>query len=444
MKKAPLLLCLLLALGFLFAQEKQANYARVKIHASTHEHFITLLQKGVCLDNLEIKKGVYIIGEFSDWELERIIETEIPFEVLIENMSDHYVKQNIEHSIEKLNEEMRKNPKIFNGNRTPAHFHLGSMGGYFTLAEIMTELDEMRTEFPHLISAKTAFPEQTVQGRSIYWVRISNNPDIDQEKPRVLYTSLTHAREPAGMQQMIYQMWDLLEKYDVDPEITYYIDNLELYFVPCVNPDGYERNRSTNPNGGGMWRKNRKQNSIISYGIDLNRNWGYQWGYDNTGSSPNGSSETYRGTAPFSEVETQVLRDFCESTEISLCLSNHTYSNLLVYPYGYINSYPPEHSIYVAYAQRLTSENGYAFGNCFELLDYYSNGSSDDWLHGEQTTKNMVFAFTPEAGDPAEGFWPPSHRIEAICAGHVTMNKYLMRFALPFVEIEDKTETAFQ
>jgi len=245
------------------------------------------------------------------------------------------------------------------------------------------------------------------------------------------------------MQQMIYQMWDLLEKYGDDPEITYYIDNLELYFVPCVNPDGYERNRSTNPNGGGTWRKNRKQNSAFSYGIDLNRNWGYKWGYDNTGSSNSGMSETYRGTAPFSEVETQVLRDFFQSKEISLCLNNHCYSNLLVFPYGYINAYPPEYPIFMAYSQRLTSENDYAYGNCFETVGYNANGGSDDWLL-EDTTKNRIFAFTPEAGNPSEGFWPPSHRIEAICAGHIGMNKYLMRFALPFVEIEDKTETTFQ
>ncbi|MCL2291351.1 MAG: immune inhibitor A [Bacteroidetes bacterium] len=439
MKKTTLFLCLLLIFGCLLGQEKQANYARVKVYASEQEHFNALLQKGVCLENIDIKKGAFIIGEFSDLEMEKITETQIPFEILIENMLEYYVRQNDGYSIEKLNEEMRRNPKTFNGNRTPENFRLGSMGGYFTLAEIMTELDEMRDKFPHLISAKTAFPQQTVEGRNIYWVRISNNPDVDEERPRVLYTALTHAREPAGMHQMIYQMWDLLENYGVDPEITYYIDNLELYFVPCVNPDGYEYNRQTAPNGGGMWRKNRTG----GYGIDLNRNWGYKWGYDNVGSSPLQWAETYRGDAPFSEVETQVLKNFCENKKILLCLNYHCMGNLLVYPWGYTNTIPPEYPIFRAYAERFTFENNYTYGTCYEVLGYYTNGSSDDWMYGEQETKNQIFAFTPEVGNREEGFWPPAHRIEELCADQVTMNKYLMRFALPFAEIEDKTGITF-
>ncbi|MCL2291350.1 MAG: immune inhibitor A [Bacteroidetes bacterium] len=444
MKKNILLLCFLLVFGFSFAQEKQANYARVKVYVSEKEHFKVLLQKGVCLENIEIKQGVYIIGEFSDFEMEKIRETQIPFEILIENMFEHYVRQNDGYSVERLNEEMRKGAKSFKSNRTPSNFRLGSMGGYFTLAEIMTELDEMRAKFPRLISAKIAFPEQTAEGRNIYWVRISNNPNVDQEKPRVLYTALTHAREPAGMHQMIYQMWDLLEKYGEDPEITYYIDNLEIYFMPCLNPDGYEYNRRSRPNGGGMWRKNMKANADGSYGVDLNRNWGYKWGLDNIGSSHLGISEIYRGTAPFSEAETQVLKNFCENREILLCLNNHTHGNYLIYPYGYTNATPPEYPIYRAYAERLTSENNYAYGTCYEVLGYLTNGDADDWMHGEQETKNQIFALTPEAGNREEAFWPPMNRIEEICAGHVTMNKYMMRFALPYAEIEDKTGVSFQ
>ena len=436
MKKIAIFLCFLFVFGFLSAQNQQTNYARVKIFASSPEHFNALLQQGVCLENLDFQKGNYIIGEFSDYELEKITATQIPFEILIENLSDYYVKQNEGYSVKKLNEEMKKNPKTFKGNRTPFHFHLGSMGGYLTLEEIMEELDWMRAEYPALISAKAAFPQQTVEGNHIYWVKITNNIETRQEKPKIFYNALIHAREPAGMQQLIYQMWDLLENYGVDPEITYYLDNLELYFIPCVNPDGYEMNRLTNPDGGGMWRKNLAGLD----GTDLNRNWGYMWGLNDSGSSPYPWDETYRGEGPFSEVETQILKEFCEEIGFSLCLNNHTYSNCLVFPYGFTEVPTPEYPIFRAYSKRLTSENHYAYGNCFEVLNYYTNGSSDDWMYGEQG----ILSFTPEAGEPAEGFWPPMHRIEEICAGHVTMNKYLMRFALPFADIEDKTDVAFQ
>ncbi len=94
----------------------------------------------------------------------------------------------------------------------------------------------------------------------------------------MLYTALTHAREPASVQQLLYFMYYILENYGVDDEITDIVDNTELYFVPCVNPDGYVYNQMESPQGGGMWRKNRRNNGDGSFGVDLNRNFGYKWG----------------------------------------------------------------------------------------------------------------------------------------------------------------------
>src|SRR5690606_38361948 len=127
-----------------------------------------------------------------------------------------------------------------------------------------------------------------------------NDPDTDQGKPEVFYNSLHHAREPASLSQVVYYMWHLLETYGTDPETTYLLDNTEMYFVPCVNPDGYVHNETTDPNGGGMWRKNRRDNGDGTFGIDLNRNYGHFWGLDDTGSSPNPESDVYRGPSAFS------------------------------------------------------------------------------------------------------------------------------------------------
>ncbi|MBQ0741152.1 peptidase M14, partial [Aquimarina celericrescens] len=82
----------------------------------------------------------------------------------------------------------------------------------------------------------------------------------------MLFTSLHHAREPIALSQNLFYMWYLLENYNSNPEIKTLVDNTELYFIPIVNPDGYIYNQQTNPNGGGYWRKNRRNNGG-SYGI---------------------------------------------------------------------------------------------------------------------------------------------------------------------------------
>lgn len=83
-----------------------------------------------------------------------------------------------------------------------------------------------------------------------------------------------------SLTQLIYFMWYLLEEYANNEEIRELIDNTELYFIPCVNPDGYAFNASNKPEGGGMWRKNRWLHPSGFIGVDLNRNYGLAWGID--------------------------------------------------------------------------------------------------------------------------------------------------------------------
>ena len=155
-------------------------------------------------------------------------------------------------------------------------------------------------------------------------VKISNNPDVNEDKPEILYTALHHAREPMGMMQMIYYMYYLLENYGTDPEVTYLVNNREMYFIPVVNPDGYEYNRQTDPNGGGMWKKNRRKNDDGTYGVDLNRNYGpyIYWNAPNGGSSINPATDLYRGASPFSESETSAIRDFLSKKNFKNATNN--------------------------------------------------------------------------------------------------------------------------
>lgn len=283
------------------------------------------------------------------------------------------------------------------------------MGGYHTYSEIIAVLDSMHALYPSLTTTKMDIGH-SLEDSVIWAFKISDNPEVDEDEPEVFYNSLIHAREPAGMEVLLYFMWHLLNNYGSDSLATYLVDNREMWFVPVVNPDGYCYNEYTQPDGGGMWRKNRRNCGGGDWGVDLNRNWGYMWGYDNQGSSPYCEDVTYRGDSPFSEPSTQVIRDFITSRDFVMCLDNHTYGEWLIYSWCYDQFYTPDHSLFVAIAESMAVFNGYTPGTAWELL-YPVNGGSVDWEYGELG----IFAISPEIGTEEDGFWPPSWRILPLC-----------------------------
>ena len=213
-------------------------------------------------------------------------------------------------------------------------FEYGSMGGFYTFDEVVAELDAMRALYPDLVSEKVSIG-QSLEGRDVWAVRISDNPDVDENEPEALYTALHHAREPQSMATVVYFMYHLLENYGVDDEVTDLVDGIEFYFVPVLNPDGYVYNETTNADGGGLWRKNRRDNGDGTFGVDLNRNYGYLWGLDDQGSSPFPGDQTYRGTGAFSEPEIAALRDFAEAHAFRTALNYHSRGEEYIYPWGY-------------------------------------------------------------------------------------------------------------
>jgi carboxypeptidase T len=297
---------------------------------------------------------------------------------------------------------------------TPVNYQPGTMGGYQTYSQMMEQLHAMHLYRPDLITDTMALSETivTYEGRRLHYLRISDNPGVDENEPEVLYTSLHHAREPNSLSEVLFFMWYLLENYDTDPEIKYIVDETDLFFVPCVNPDGYVYNETTDPTGGGMWRKNRRLNAGGTTGVDLNRNYGFNWGYDNIGSSGNPNSATYRGTAAFSEPETQVVRNLCNAHDFVIALNHHTYSDILVFPWGYTFDPSPDRPQMDNLATELVRQNGWGYGAA-ELL-YVTNGDSDDWMYGETTTKDKIFAHTPELGPAEYAFWPPPWKIDEL------------------------------
>lgn len=394
---STLLITLLISFTTLHSQQA-VKYSRVKVFANAAQ-FKLLQQKGVALDEIAERNSNFFTGDFSAAEISIIKETKLRTEIIIDDLAADFIKRNAAAKPQDLAEART--------GGTPTGFNYGTMGGYLTFNEIVAELDQMKSLYPNLITTKTSVGT-TAEGRSIWMVKISDNPDTDEPlEEGIFYTGLHHAREPMSMMNLIYYMWYILGAYNTNPEMACLINNRELYFIPCANPDGYVYNQTTNPSGGGFWRKNRRNNGDGTFGVDLNRNYEYQWGYDNNGSSNLTNSEVYRGPSAGSEPEVVAIRNFVNATQLSFVLNNHSYANKLLKPFDYNNSNTPIETHYNKVAELLTHENSYVYGKSFDLLGYYANGTTIDWLYG---VKNII-SFTPEISSDSDGFWPTQDKI---------------------------------
>lgn len=436
MRKFTLLLFCISFLNLCYAQIPE--YHKVKVFANETELF-EMAKAGLCVDHGELLKGHWLINVFSDKELERIEALGISYEVQIKDMRTHVENQNKHYKRQEVDVVCDFGTPDY---EVPENFKLGTYAGFFTYEEMQENLDSMHAKYPNLISKRVSASDslRTIEGREIQYVKISDNPNMDEPEPEVFYNGLHHAREPVSMQHLIFYMWYLLENYEKDANIKRVLDNVELYFMPCVNPDGYIFDSTSAPQGGGFWRKNRRENEDGSIGVDLNRNYDYNWGYDDIGSSPDPSSQVYRGTEGFSEPELQIMKEFCEAHEFLITLNCHTIGNLLIYPWGYDYALFTEDSAqFVNYAEVLTKYNDYTYGTGDQTVNYIVNGSSDDWMYGETTTKNKSLALTPESGRPDFGFYPPKAEIIPICKDNIWQNLQTAKLVLGYVEVEDET-----
>ncbi len=445
MKRLSILLFLLISV-FAISQTK-LTYSRAKITYNTPENFKLLIDAGIPVDHGHHKRGIFIISDFSSTEIEIAKNLGFQVEILIEDAEADFLRRN---EIAKT-QKPRKNLTCPTGNGTitnyptPSNFSLGSMGGYLTYQEVLDNLDAMRVQYPNLISARAdvgtfltnGTPDNSVSpsigGNTIQWVRISDNPDVDENESEILYDAIHHAREPASLSQIIYYMWYLLENYSSDPDVKQIVDHTELYFIPVLNPDGYLYNQVTNPNGGGLWRKNR----FNTHGVDNNRNYDHYpdgttasatWG--GPGSSSNINDQTYHGANAFSEIENQAMKWFTEQHDFVIALNNHTFGELLYFPYSYAANRPtPDEDIFIAIGTELTSQNGYN-----PLRDSPFAGDSDDFMYGGTLQPhNKIFSFTPEVGT---SFWPASNRIDAICKEMMYLNLTSAKMTNNYAKIE--------
>jgi carboxypeptidase T len=233
----------------------------------------------------------------------------------------------------------------------------------------------------------------------------------------VLYVGLHHAREHLTVEMALYVLHLYADSYGSDAEITALVDSREFYIVFNLNPDGGEYDIVNDVYH--SWRKNRQPNAGSSYvGTDLNRNYDYRWGCCG-GSSGSTWSETYRGAAPFSAPETAWMRDFVNGRvvdgrqQIRTLITFHTYSELVLWPYGYTYTDVPsdmtqdEHDVLETMGRAMAATNGYTPQQSSDL--YITDGDMTDWAFGVHRIFAYTFELYPKGSNP--GFYPPDELI---------------------------------
>ncbi|MEG3626095.1 M14 family metallopeptidase [Streptomyces poriticola] len=256
----------------------------------------------------------------------------------------------------------------------------------------------LRTAREHPRLTKVVSIGRTIRGQDILAVKLTRHArwTRDGAKPAVLYMSGQHAREWITPEMTRRLLHHYLDNYNKDRRIKRIVDSTELWFVLSANPDGYDHTFASDANR--LWRKNLRDVNgdgaiTTGDGVDLNRNFPYKWGYDDEGSSPGPSSQTYRGDAPGSEPETRALDAFQKRIGFTYGINYHSAAELLLYGVGWqVATDTPDDVLYEALAG--TPENsavpGYRPQVSSEL--YTTNGETD----GHAANVNGVAMFTPE------------------------------------------------
>ena len=408
----------------------QPKYSEVRIYAVSETDFKRMTEAGLIIDHAIRKPGKYLDAWLSEFELELLRNSGVPFQILIDDW-DKYFNDRQKMTQPEIIRQMKEAKEKDN----VSHSIYGTMGGYLKYSEVAAKLDSMRMEYPQFISQKFSIGN-TFQGRSMWAVRVTKNPDAPTGRPEVFYNALVHAREPESMETQMYYFYWLFENYGTDPVATYILNNREIYWMPVFNADGYVYNETTNPTGGGMWRCNRHGNGSCGW-VDLNRNFGiYQyWNSSNGGSSTDscsGGQNTYRGKSPFSEIETRNYMNFVNSRNFSTAFNAHTYGNYLIKPWAWSDPLTtPDDYKFNQFLSDMSATNYYTTGTPSQTVGYTVRGGTDDWCYNDSAhTNHHIFGITPETGG---SFWPSQSEIIPLAQNMLYSNQYMSLIAGAYV-----------
>jgi carboxypeptidase T len=235
-----------------------------------------------------------------------------------------------------------------------------------------------------------------------------------------------HAREWISVDVPFLLAKYLLEHYASDPQVANRVNAAEIWIVPMLNPDGHQYSVTTDR----LWRKNRRNNGDGSYGVDLNRNYGYGWG--GPGSSGDTFSEIYRGPAAFSEPETQAARDFLLAKQPRALITYHSYSQLVLYPWGHTYDPAPDkatlHAQAVALADQIRAVHGVSYTPEQGSDLYLASGETTDWLYSENRAAAFTIELRPRTAVP--GFELPENEIAPTFEENLPAALYLIDEAI--------------
>ncbi len=300
---------------------------------------------------------------------------------------------------------------------------------YHTNNEVFTDLRRLALNYPTLCRLET-LGYSTRLAQPLLALKISDNPHLREDEPRLFFNGNHHACEIIGPEICLFLAESLLGNYATNPEIKRFIDSLEIWIMPLVNPDGHY---IVEEDIDSLWRKNLRDNDNngqinLDYdGVDLNRNYNFLW----VRGDANPSSREYRGPFPFSEAEIVAIRDLAlrEKFVASICYHSDIdprRGEYVYFPWRWGNSFSPDYPHLRSVAESLAlnivndANNGtysYIYGSAED------GGLARNWLYYALG----IFSFTIEV---SRGYRPPESRVDSICQKNLRGAYYLMRRAL--------------
>lgn len=329
-----------------------------------------------------------------------------------------------------------QNDTFYGGYRTVSTT-LGIMNDTAAAYPTITELIDYGDSYCKLNVGSCIANNETMDGFDLLAIRVGSkenlaSPTGSLSRPALILIAQVHAREITTSEQALFLLDHLTSNYGTDPDITWLVDWRDIYIIPMVNPDGHyivetvsapnfqrknARLTQSNCTGYNWWGVSERQR-----GVDLNRNHSWEWammGTDNVlvGSSDSPCNELYHGSSPASEPETAALETFIRSitedqreagpgeaapiTTQDVFITMHSYSDLILYPWGSTENRAPNEAGLKRIADKLGAMTGYEPRQGIYL--YPVTGTTDDWVYGEFG----IPSFTYEVGGAEDTHHPP-------------------------------------